>query len=1029
MNELKEMPFYNLTNIQFINTVQSINQRINNILNDNKFQNFINQVTHEGQNKKSSCNYHDEDSLLCEMNRTNYDLKVLHINIRSLDKHGGELIAMLNALDNKFDVIALTEIGKNNVPNVAAMLSDVYNVECQLPSIKCGGAALLVKKDIQYKERKDLQVLDNSLESVWIELFKNNEKIVIGCIYRHPNGDLSTFTNLLEFNVSKLNKENSRCVICGDLNIDALKVEYHNPTNNFMNMLMVNNFIPQITLPTRITENSVTLIDHIIIKTQFNNIYDYMISGNIYYDISDHLPNFLLLQFNQPTKINDVKNRPFVRIFGKNNLNKFHDVMLRENWTEIYNEKNPTAALQGFLSRYSKHFEECFPLKRISRKRSKDKKWVTNGLLKCIHYKNKLYRSYLHNPSLANKVIYTKYRNALTKCLRKAEDSYYAKLIDDNKKNIRAMWQIFGPIIKNKKSDKIKTITSLLIDKQEITDKQIIANKFNEHFTSIANNLVKNIPKTDDYNKYLKTSMAKNMFLMPTDTNEIKSIINRLNNNKATGPDNIHVKNVKLLHDILSPILCHITNTCFTEGDFPSQLKLARVIPIHKRNEYTNPSNYRPISLLSCLSKIVEKVINTRLVNFLNHHNILYPYQFGFRENHSTEMALIEIIENIRNNIDHNYYTGGIFIDLTKAFDLVNHSILLAKLNHYGIRGNVNKLFENYLKNRTQYVQIDKCKSQINEVTCGVPQGTVLGPILFLIYINDLPNSTNGQIRLFADDTSLFLREKDPHQLKQHMQIELEKLCQWFTSNRLIINAEKTQFSIYCRKNKHIPDELNILSINNINLLRSHQVKYLGITVDENLNWRNHITNLEKSLIKIVRTFHLVKNWVPRNIKLKIYHAYIHSKIKYGICIYGAAGTVLLNKIQRLQNRAIKTLFNLDFYTPTKNLLFDFKLLSVKDLYKQTISEFVFKQRLQLLPTLFQNYFSTNDKHVPRSTRQSKLLKIYKIKTQQAIHSIRYAGPKIWNELTKELDINCTKLSPQMFKTIVKSNFINRYQN
>jgi exonuclease III len=1027
MNNLAELPFYCLTNLQLLNTIQSVNQKIKEILKNNKFQNYIDEVTHEGHNKKSSCNYYDEDGLLCEINKNQYDLAILHINIRSLDKHWGELIALINSLDNKFDVVALTEIGRKNIPNRATMFDDTFNMVYAQPLINFGGAALLIKKNIEYTEREELKISDVSSESVWIEITKNNEKINIGCIYRHPCSDVNTFTNALDSNLNKLYNENSRCIICGDLNIDALKVNLHGPTTNFMNILMINNFIPHITLPTRITENSVSLIDHILIKTKLKNVEDTKTCGNIYSDISDHLPNFLLLKFDTNSKRTITNNRPFIRLFGKNNLSRFHDVMSKERWIEIYSENDPTIALYAFLNKYNKHFQDCFPLTKLSKKRFKDKKWLTNGLLKCIKRKNRLYKIFLHHPNEINTLTYKKYKNALTKCLRKAEENYYVKLIDDNKKNVRALWQIFGPVINAKKQRQSKPINSLIINGNKINDETSISNEFNKHFVSTADKIVGNLQQTEEYRKYLGDKNTNSMFMMPTSINEIKNIISKLNNNKATGPDNIHVKNIKMIQNIVAPLLCHITNLCFAKGDYPKQLKIAKVIPVHKGNETTNPSNYRPISLLSSLNKIVEKVISTRLVGFLTDQNIIYPYQFGFRTNHSTELSLIETIDSIRENIDQNYYVGGLYIDLSKAFDCVNHSILLHKMKHYGIRGIVNKLFKEYLSNRLQYVQIGQQKSKIMEVKCGVPQGSVLGPILFLLYINDLPNITENQIRLFADDTTLFIKNKNPHDLMQKLQNEFSKLEKWCIDNRLKINKQKTKFSIFCRKNKFIPDTLNSMRLNDINIERSSHVKYLGIVVDEKLNWRQHIEELEKNLVKTVKSFRLIRNYLPNRVKLKIYYAYIHSKIKYGISLYGTAGKTLLNKIQVLQNRAIKTLFNLDHFTPTRYLLQNYNLLSVKDLYKFTVAHFVHQQRTQSLPLVFRDFFQINTTNVGRETRQSNLLRIPKMNTEQAKHSIKYTGTKIWNELTKIAKINFDNTTKHQFKCITKTIFMNRY--
>ena len=237
--------------------------------------------------------------------------------------------------------------------------------------------------------------------------------------------------------------------------------------------------------------------------------------------------------------------------------------------------------------------------------------------------------------------------------------------------------------------------------------------------------------------------------------------INNLEQNKSPGQDEFTSKFLKISANMIVPTLCEIFNLSIKTGEYPDPLKIAKVIPIFKKGDPSLASNYRPISVLSCINKIFEKILFKRLYNFLEKYNILYEFQFGFRQGHSTEHALVEIVDKIKHAIDNNELTCGLFLDLSKAFDTVNHNILLQKLEHYGIRGTALNLFKSYLSNRKQYVQIDKCKSKTLPITCGVPQGSVLGPLFFILFINDLPNCCpEGKIRLFVDDTTLELSGK-----------------------------------------------------------------------------------------------------------------------------------------------------------------------------------------------------------------------------------------------------------------------------
>ena len=1027
MAHLSELPFHSLNNYELRNTIQVANNRLKEILAKGNLLNYIHRTTHSSIRENINCSYYYEDNLNNLMNKTDYNVSLLHLNIRSLDKHNTELMALINSTDKMFDIIALTEIGKKNIENRAGLYKDSYNLVYEMPDSNFGGAAFLIRKEINFKLRNDLTMNSPDYENIWVEINKDGKTIILGCIYRHPSSDIKAFTDALENNLTQIDKEKTRCIICGDLNIDALKIETHNNTTNFINTVMLYNYIPQIILPTRITENTVTLIDHIIVKTTIDTLADKKISGNIYSDITDHLPNFLLLKYEKPTKNNDCNDRTYVRIFGAKNNKKFKKAISEENWNYLYSANSPTEALQTFINKYNMHFEQCFPLKKVSRKRCKDKKWITKGLLKSITHKNLLFRKYIHTPNEINHDKYKKYRNLLTKCLRKAESNYYTNLINHNKKNLYALWKIFGPVVNPQKNKKTTTIESLMVDGIIKDDKTSIANGLNNHFANIATKMSENIPYTTEYKKYLGESITESIFLHPVNKIEVERTISQMNGNKAMGHDKIHARNLKDLKEIISPLICHIVNLAFKTGEYPQQLKLAKVIPIYKKSDPTNPNNYRPISLLSSINKITEKIIYSRLIDYLNRQNFFYSYQFGFRKNHSTEMALIEIIDNIRQSIDDNNFTLGLYIDLTKAFDLVNHQILLNKLYHYGIRGVANDLFKCYLTNRTQYVQVGETVSTTKTMTCGVPQGSVLGPLLFLIYVNDVYKSIKADIRLFADDTNIFIKERDPNLLKERAETEFNKLNKWFFDNKIVVNTEKTQYTVFARKNKPIPEILNSLKLNNMEVKKSKNIIYLGMRLDDQLKWNSHIQHLQTSLVKTIKSFQIIKNWLPKNEKIQLYYAYVHSKIKYGIQIYGCASKSLMNKIQVLQNKSIKILFGLDFLTPTKQILHDSKLLSVKDLHLITVAQFVHRQQLKLLPPIFDTYFMRNNQTIDRQTRQSTLLRVDRTRTAQAKNKIAIKGSNIWNILTHELNTDMTKLSPAGFVKMVKGHLIAKY--
>ena len=323
-------------------------------------------------------------------------------------------------------------------------------------------------------------------------------------------------------------------------------------------------------------------------------------------------------------------------------------------------------------------------------------------------------------------------------------------------------------------------------------------------------------------------------------------------------------------------------------GVYPSLLKIAKVTPIFKKGSHLLPDNYRPISVLGHIKKIYEKLLHSRLSTHFNNNDLLYKYQYGFREGHSTTQALVELTDSLKNTIDNGNYACGIFIDLTKAFDTVNHNILIDKLKKYGILDNAIELLKSYLDDRMQYVEINKTKSSLSKISCGVPQGSVLGPLLFLIYINDLPNCCLlRKVHIFADDTVIFFECQNQNQLSEIIEDILKNLNDWFIANKLTMNVEKSNFCIFRsqkNKNKPIPDSI---PFNNSTMKRISHIKYLGVFLDEHLSYTHHVNEVCKSLRKYFSVFYNIRRYLNKEHIKSIYYSMIYSKIQYGLTSYG----------------------------------------------------------------------------------------------------------------------------------------------
>ena len=382
-------------------------------------------------------------------------------------------------------------------------------------------------------------------------------------------------------------------------------------------------------------------------------------------------------------------------------------------------------------------------------------------------------------------------------------------------------------------------------------------------------------------------------------------IIAHLKTNKSPGIDNIPNSLIKLSAETIVEPLTHIINHSLSKGIFPESLKVAKVVPLYKKGDEALCSNYRPISLLSSFHKIFEKLVKEKVLNFLSKNEILYKYQFGFRKSHSTNLALLEVVETLYANLDVDNYGLGIYLDLQKAFDTVDHNILLSKLSHYGIRGNALNWFETFLKGRKQFTSVNGACSKTSVIGCGVPQGSVLGPPLFLLYVNDIQNAfTSATPKLFADDINIFLFGKDLKGLFSTANTELASLSEWLLANKLTLSIgqdKDTKFTLFANKQ---PTNLPKLSFQGQEVPFTTTMKYLGVHLDNKLTFKEHITKICEKIKKYVGIFYHVRHLLPRKCLRVLYFSFIYSYLYYCAEVYGNVPNTPIKFLQLIQNRA-----------------------------------------------------------------------------------------------------------------------------
>ena len=847
-----------------------------------------------------------------KLHQTEKGLTIFAMNIRSLNKNFDMFIAEIQTFNINIDILILTEIWGDGYKEKLKIISGYTQHTHTNKLNRSGGVLIFCKQELNFTlEDNHFKSADTIIGNLKI----NNKTIKIIAIYRSPSLPSNEFIEEFEKYLIKLHKD--EICILGDININLLKpierktkddLKYENISSQYgMDQL--------ITLPTR----GDSCLDHIIFKSK---IFEPMISGTVKMSVTDHEGIFIIIK-------NEVqKKEATFTTFKKYNYKEIEKKFQNTCWKFILNETDTDICTKNLIEYIKKIKDEHVSVvKRFDNKDVKIKQpWITTEITKLIRERNKIKEIIIDhpfNPKILE--IYKILRNKTTALIRLSKNRYYRKSIENSKDNSRQLWKAINNI-----THRNKRKTKTLPDKD---DASTTANKMVKYFSSVGKENVE-----DDLTNFKLNSnkTEKDFTTNLISTEEVIEIAKNLKHTNSRGIDDIEIFFIKKFINYIAEPLKHVINCSFETGIFPECLKNTIIVPIHKQGDINEFSNYRPISITSNISKIFEIAFLNRLNDHLGQNNILNNEQYGFRKNIGTDEALAKLFEEIYNNINKGLKTVAIFIDLTKAFDKVNHKILLTKLQRYGIKDKTKRWCETYLKDRRICVRIGNQIGQYESINWGVPQGSILGPTLFLIYINDIYNiKLNGVILNYADDCVIINKARTIDKLSNESTNDIQKFNEWCHYNKLNINIKKTKYIYFTLKNQNVIFDIKIHKINCHglkckceNLERTNYIKYLGIYVDQNLKWNVHTDKLCSHLKKMCYYFYYIRNYLDTKTCLKVYFALVNSYINYGILIWGSTYDVHINRLHKIHKNILRIIFK-NKYKNMKNKMLNIRQTNI----------------------------------------------------------------------------------------------------
>ena len=933
------------------------------------------------------------------------NLKFVSINIRSLLGNFYLLNSYL-ALNNDIDVVLLQECWQIN-ECLKLRLNNYDGPFLKLRKNSKGGGVGIYTKNSLNAKILDTIFVESEIETIGVEIKLENEtKTIVNC-YRPPKNNNRAIEILNE-----LFNSNKGCIFVGDININTLSD--NNLSNDYKNLLKENGLHNKIDTPTRLASNS--CLDHVLITKEITNQVECRVSNEA---MSDHqvIEIVILDKCTHKQKMKSYRKLDMVAL-----------MKIKQNLTGVnIDVDNIDEKYEQLINIIKTEIDRAAPekLKNVNRRFVPQNEWMTREILcKRRRLQNLTTKVRKGRDDLLQQL--NELKKSYKRDILNSKNSFFMSKLEHFKNDSKETWRILNEALLRK--DNIVSIEKIKIDNEVYENPKQLANIFVEHFTNAATSLRPVNFNTENHKPYLPLRTTEWDF-HELNENDLKKIIQELKPKNGTGYDEISNKIIKNCLADSTNILLQIINTSMSESVFPEKMKVAKILPLHKKGNREMLDNYRPISLLPTLSKLLEKAVAKQINSALDLYRVIPDNQFGFKKATSTIHANIKILNTIVKAKRENKYVAVILIDVKKAFDSCSHEIILSKLKNAGASNRVVNWVKSYLNNRRQHVKLDNEISKEMIVSLGVGQGTCLGPLLFKLYLYDLPLCTELITILFADDTSAIAIADSFNELEMLCNTELNKISEWFTANGLTLHPEKTKIMLF-NKQRDMNVKLNGVKVKQCGSKYNEKyINILGIHWDDKLRWNEHIKKITAKISSSLYLMRKFKNLMNPITKKLIYESLIRSHILYGIELWGNAGSNLMSKLSRLQKKAIRLIEN---KVHTEPVMKKYKILKIEDEYKVSTKLLAWASVRNLIPLAIKNDFiwhiqqrdgMRNNNRVTELLYRSNVLKnqlfqkvSYEINRIDTIHQ-NFSKRKYKNLIRKEIltnysaNVNCININ------------------